>query len=884
MALDIESEPEEDQSDVSDEEGDLDADDIPDTEPPPFHDERRFQPFVQHYPDQRAGAPIPQPDGLVPDAADNSTKNPCTPFSDWTSWDFAWWAKNENISTSSITRLLKINGLVKRLGLSYSNANELNKFIDNQLPSPHPQFSREEFVLNGHTYELYHRDPVECIRTLWGNRELTPHLIFRPERHYKDADCTDRIYHDMHSAKWWWATQKAIDKDSPGGTVVPLLISTDKTTLTTIGGKPAYPMYMTAANFPKEIRRKPSRHAQVLLGYLPATSLHHITCEASRRRAVSNLFHACVNRIMDSLKDAGRDGVELQSGDGVWRRCHPIFATFVGDYPEQLLVTCVKKGECPSCIIPWYEVGEDIAGYEFRDLEDILAALEAITQGPTKFSQKCTNAGIKPVQHPFWEELPYSHVYRSITPDILHQLYQGFIKHLVEWLKMAYGEIQLDARCRCLPPNHNIRLFLNGISHLQRITGREHSQITSILFGLIIDLPLLNQHSPRRLLRAVRAILDFTFLAQYPLHSSSTLDALDDALLRFHENKNIFVDLGIRQQFQIPKIHALEHYSYYIQLYGTTDNYNTEYTERLHIDLTKQAYRSTNFKDELPQMTCWLVRREKMVYHKATINWRLAGRYKPSIAQHPSIGILYERFQKIAKHPSRKSVPISTLVTRYGAMHFEHALACFLVSRQRPTLPWNHVVRQARHFDLSDYTFDIFHFIKFTSVDPYRNLTNDQIVDSIHVKPARRDKYKHIVPARFDTALIDRGNNLDGISRYRVGRVRTVFSLSDELLEDHLPEVPDDFPSHFAYVELFTPFPASPEPDHDLYRIKPELQNGLPIGRVVPINNICRSVHLFPKFGPVVPPNWTSSNVLDRANMFFVNTFSDRDMYCTLEN
>ncbi|TFK58021.1 hypothetical protein BDN72DRAFT_738953, partial [Pluteus cervinus] len=64
-----------------------------------------------------------------------------------------------------------------------------------------------------------------------------------------------------------------------------------------------------------------------------------------------------------------------------------------------------------------------------------------------------------------------------------------------------------------------------------------------------------------------------------------------------------------------------------------------------------------------------------------------------------------------------------------------------------------------------------------------------------------------------------------------------------------------------AYVEIYTPFLASPDPDHGLYRIKPELHNGSPIARVVPINNICRSVHLFPKFGSIVSPTWTSSNV-----------------------
>jgi len=36
-----------------------------------------------------------------------------------------------------------------------------------------------------------------------------------------------------------------------------------------------------------------------------------------------------------------------------------------------------------------------------------------------------------------------------------------------------------------------------------------------------------------------------------------------------------------------------------IELFGTTDNYTTEYTERLHIDLAKDAYRATNMKTNI---------------------------------------------------------------------------------------------------------------------------------------------------------------------------------------------------------------------------------------------------------------------------------------------
>jgi hypothetical protein len=76
--------------------------------------------------------------------------------------------------------------------------------------------------------------------------------------------------------------------------------------------------------------------------------------------------------------------------------------------------------------------------------------------------------------------------------------------------------------------------------------------------------------------------------------------------LAFHNNKAIFVDLGVWENFHIPKLHSLLHYRSSICLFGTTDNHNTEQLERLHIDLTKEAYRVTNHRDEYAQMTVWL--------------------------------------------------------------------------------------------------------------------------------------------------------------------------------------------------------------------------------------------------------------------------------------
>ncbi|KAJ6553652.1 hypothetical protein B0H10DRAFT_1848966 [Mycena sp. CBHHK59/15] len=138
---------------------------------------------------------------------------------------------------------------------------------------------------------------------------------------------------------------------------------------------------------------------------------------------------------------------------------------------------------------------------------------------------------------------------------------------MISWIKETFGEAEIDARCRRLPPNHCIRVFLKGISNLNRVTGKEHDQIARFLLGITIDLPIPGGYSPVRLIRSVRAILDFVYLAQYPLHSTESLALLANARERFHENKGIFVDLGIRNDFNLPKLHSWDHYELNITFY-----------------------------------------------------------------------------------------------------------------------------------------------------------------------------------------------------------------------------------------------------------------------------------------------------------------------------
>ncbi|CDO69394.1 hypothetical protein BN946_scf185040.g7 [Trametes cinnabarina] len=832
------------------------------------------------------------------------------PFRSRIDWEVARWAKMRGPGSNAGSELLGIDGLADALGLSFKNMSELNKIIDGHLPAGRPRFKRREIVVQGEAFEVYYRDVLECIRALFGDPEFAQDLLLVPERHYTDASRQTRVYFDMNTGDWWWRIQRLLDRHSPGGTVVPIIISSDKTQLTVFGNKTAYPVYLTIGNLPKDIRRKPSHRGQVLLAYLPTSNLEHITNQSSRRRTLLNLFHACMRHILAPLQSAGEHGVTMARGDGVMFRCHPVLAAYVGDYPEQVLVACCKKGDCPKCPIPRDELGNSTdTECAIRDIKKVLDALDTFDDGPTAYNNACENAGIKPVIGPFWKELPYVDIYASITPDILHQLYQGVMKHLISWIKSAYGPVELDARCRRMPPNHHLRHFSKGISKLQRVTGKEHADICRVLLGLIIELPLLEGFSPSRLVRAARALLDFLYVAQYPVHTSATVSLLRDALAQFHANKSIFVDLGIRLDFHFPKLHGLDHYILSIRLFGSPDNFDTQYTERLHIEFAKDAYRATNRKDEFSQMTLWLERREKVQRHEAFIRWRLSGEpllelssgdlsgpSKQSLSvpspltlsgpqHHNPVPPTESRMLStllMAKHPSVKGVPISKLIQDYGATIFRVALARFVVQYRHPTWSRRQVEHAATAVYLTFNTVPVYHKAKFLLADVHGSqmgVATSIITDVVHARPARTGKYRQLVPGRFDTAFINCGDG-DRWRGYCVGQVRVIFEIPKRAVADLFPDVTS--PKHLAYIDWFTPF-QQPHPVHGMYKVSHDVdRTGSQMASIVELRHIRRSCHLFPSFGPTAPREWTSSNVLERSPYFWVNPFTDRFTYATV--
>jgi hypothetical protein len=374
-------------------------------------------------------------------------------------------------------------------------------------------------------------------------------------------------------------------------TVAPVFIATDKTQLTQFSGNKV--AYLTIGNLPKLIRRKPSKNACILISYLSINKLDRSKMtEAEHHSRVQRIFHESMGIILKALKEAGKTGVYIKDSKGVTWLVYPILASYIADYPEQCLVTCTKYGTCPKCRQTANNLGDDQLApsqtqkWTHQVIDD---AKKELKDSIPKFHEYCMKRYVAGgVYSPFWKDLPFCNIHLTITPDILHQLYQGVFKHVIGWCQLIIGEKKLDQRIRLLPYGYGLRQFKQGISKLSQISGTERKNMAKILLGC-----LHNVIAPSGV-RAIKSLLDFIYLAQYTTHDESTLGYLQDALAEFHKYKAYFVDVGCRDHLHIPKLHSLLHYIQSIELFETTDNYNTEMFERLHINIAKHGWQATN--------------------------------------------------------------------------------------------------------------------------------------------------------------------------------------------------------------------------------------------------------------------------------------------------
>jgi hypothetical protein len=259
--------------------------------------------------------------------------------------------------------------------------------------------------------------------------------------------------------------------------------------------------------------------------------------------------------------------------------------------------------------------------------------------------------------------------------------------------------------------------------------------MTKVLLGCLVG------KVPNDILTCYKALLDFVYLAQYPSHDDDTLEYMESALTLFHDHKEVFVALGIREHFNVPKFHSLLHYMECIRQYGTTDNYNTEAFERLHIDLAKEGWRASNTRNPIPQMTRWLDRQEKIAMFRRYID------------RSPEENLLARAVKIVlAKRPAVHAQPIQTIEELHSAPHFSRDLKRFLNS----FLPSGQAIPRAQlqniDLGLGLDVLDVWHSYKLQMDDLGNDVDAQEGTETIKAKPGDGGRFDTVVVAHSAAA------------------------------------------------------------------------------------------------------------------------------------
>ncbi|KAF8593503.1 hypothetical protein BDV93DRAFT_461035 [Ceratobasidium sp. AG-I] len=242
------------------------------------------------------------------------------------------------------------------------------------------------------------------------------------------------------------------------------------------------------------------------------------------------------------------------------------------------------------------------------------------------------------VLKPFWRRLPDFDICKALSPDMLHGIHKMFFDHIHKWNVNTLGPREYDTRLMSQVPTPGQRMFPQGASKLQQLSGKDHRALERVHLPIIAHAPdAEGRVGSNKLTKATRGIMDCIFLAQYPVQTEQTLTAFEEAYRVFNANREVWIENGSKRNkkrkknkkgettvimgWAIQKIHILRHVPEHIRLKGTMDNYNTETMEHLHRPMLKDTYKSTNRREWIKQVTRLLKRYETMRNFSEWMEW-----------------------------------------------------------------------------------------------------------------------------------------------------------------------------------------------------------------------------------------------------------------------
>lgn len=369
---------------------------------------------------------------------------------------------------------------------------------------------------------LFYRKPLEVLWSALCETSAEQFHLSPFHTYATDIDShelpTQRIYSEIYNSDAMVEEHHRVREQSraTGCTletvVAAIMFWSDSTHLANFGTASLWPIYMYLGNQSKYIRGRTTSFAAHHLAYIPKLpdTLQDFYYQVFNKAATSEILTLCRHEIMqaiwlllldDDFMHAYQFGLVVEFADGILRRVFPRIFTYSADYPEKVLLACLKflgGCPCPRCLIKkdeismlgtkadrnlrskrarvdnnrfWFVVKKVWEWLFVKGLNIASAAVkrllmpESLVPTVNAFSTRLSQFGVN--------------FFSMFVPDLLHEFELGVWKatftHLLRVL-YAHGEnaIQdLNKRYRQIPPfgRGTIRKFSNNVSGMKRLAA-----------------------------------------------------------------------------------------------------------------------------------------------------------------------------------------------------------------------------------------------------------------------------------------------------------------------------------------------------------------------------------------------------------------------------
>ncbi|KAG2090359.1 uncharacterized protein F5147DRAFT_748224 [Suillus discolor] len=669
------------------------------------------------------------------------------------------------------------------------------------------------------SHEVWFRDPRDIIRNMLANPDFAAEMDLQPYHEFATEN-DERQWKDFMSGDWSWAQADKIseDPDTHGSTFVPVILGSDKTTVSVATGQnDYYPLYASIGNIQNNVRRA-HRNAVVVIGFLamPKTTKEHAETPGFRnfRR---QLFHSSLSFILKNLKPAMTKPEVTRFGDGHYHRVIYGLGPYIADYEEQVLLACIFRNWCANLC---------------RSRSHTDALIEECDSGTLH-----SEYGIVGELVPFTNDFPRADIHELLAPDILHQLIKGAYKdHLVDWVEKYLLQTHGKRRANIILDDIDRRCSLHFLDcvdfpkdcHFKQWTGDDSKALMKVY------LPAIEGYVPVDVVHSFRALLEFCYLVHRNVINEKSLSEIEDALTRFHTYREIFKTTGVVTTFSLPRQHSMVHYARLIRLFGAPNGLCSSITESKHIKAVKEPWR----RQMLLTNQCL----DKLATSRVDF-----------------------RFHGMLAEGKKRAQSVPVLANELDIPHLADLVSQFLIGQLYPDKDPTEVPESIMDCPRFNGRIRVFNsavsmFFAPSDLSGIGGMKHEYI----RVSPKWRTGH-----ARKDCVLVITDSNAHGMRGMDIAQVLTFFSF--RLRDVRYP---------CAVVHWFNRVGNAPDDDTGMWMVEPSSVDGRTHFAVIHVDSIFRSAHLIPVYGTdMLPPAIKSHHVLDIFTLFYVNKYADHHAF-----